>query len=263
MKNKPELSIITVNLNNCSNISETINSIYNQKNINDLEYIIIDGKSSDASVDIINTYEKKFKKKGFVYRWISEKDNGIYHAMNKGLKLAEGRIIGFLNSGDFYADDNILFDVLRCFKKNNIDSIYGNLEYVNENNIKKTTRFWNSGEFNKKKFLCGWMCPHLTFFVKKNIYDKYGTFNTDFKIASDYELMLRFLYKYDISTYYLNKVFVKMRRGGISNRSLKNLFITYIENKNAWKINDLKLKWYTSILKRIRKLQQFIIKRTD
>ncbi len=262
MKKNPDLSIITVNLNNSPYITDTINSVYNQKKINYLEYIIIDGKSSDNSVKIIKSYESKFKKKYFEYKWISEKDKGIYYAMNKGLKLANGNIIGFLNSGDLYVDDNVLFSVLQCFEKNNINSLYGDLEYVNKNNIEKTIRYWNSGEFNKKYFLYGWMCPHPTFFVKRKIYNKYKGFNTDFKIASDYELILRFLYRYNITTYYLNKVLVKMRTGGISNNSLKNLFNTYIENKNAWKINNLKLKWYTLIFKRFIKLRQFIKMKT-
>lgn len=261
MKYLPGITIITVNLNNGIFIKDTIESVLNQNKIIDLEYIIIDGKSCDKSVDIIKSYENKFKKKGFIFKWISEKDNGIYDAMNKGLKLAKGKIIGFLNSGDYYADNFTLFYVLGSFNSMDIDSLYGNLEYIKKNNKHKITRYWKSGQYDKKKFLYGWMCPHLTFFVKKNIFDKYGIFNTDFKISADYELILRFLYKYNISTYYLDKILVIMRTGGISNNSLKNFLITFLENKKAWKLNNLKLNWYTLYLKKTIKLKQFITKK--
>lgn len=258
MKHISDISIITVNLNNSLYISDTINSVYNQKNINSLEYIIIDGKSNDKSIDIIKSYEIKFKKKSIIYKWISEKDNGIYYAMNKGLKLAKGEIIGFLNSGDFYPNDTVLSNVIKTFKSNKIDSLYGDLEFVKKNNTNKVVRYWESGQYEKNKFLIGWMCPHLTFFLKKDIFNKYGIFNTNFKISADYELILRFLYKYNISTYYLNNVLVRMRIGGISNKSLLNYIYTFKENIKAWKINKLKPKWYTLPLKKILKLKQFI-----
>jgi glycosyltransferase involved in cell wall biosynthesis len=260
MKNLPEISIITVNLNNSLYLKDTIESVLNQNSIKNQEYIIIDGNSTDNSIEIIKSYLNKFKLKGIQLKWISEKDNGLYDAMNKGIKISKGKIIGFLNSGDIFKDHTVVSEVLKTFNNKKIDSLYGDLEYVKKNNINKTVRYWKSGQFNKSNFLKGWMCPHLTFFVKKNIYNKYGIFNTDFKISADYEIILRFLYKYNISTYYLNKVLIKMRTGGISNNSFRNRLLAFKENKKAWNINKLKIKWYTIFLKRIIKLKQFIVK---
>jgi glycosyltransferase len=177
--------------------------------------------------------------------------------MNKGIQHATGDIIGFLNSDDLYARDNILSKVIQIFKENNIDSCYGDLVYVDVKNKNKVIRYWKSSCFKRRKFHFGWMPPHPTFFVKKKIYHKYGLFNTDFNIASDYELMLRFLFKNGISTHYIPDVLVKMRIGGVSNKNLKNLIRKTTQDYMAWKLNNLKGAALAIPLKNLRKIPQF------
>ncbi len=205
-----KISIITCSYNAVNTIEETIRSVLLQKDA-DIEYIVIDGLSCDGTVDIVKKYSDK------IYKFISEKDSGIYNAMNKGIKLAGGDIVGFLNADDVYFNEKIINEVIKVFENENVDSVYGDLIYVSEDN-NKIKRHWKSGNFNINNFKKGWMPPHPSFFVKKDIYEKYGGFNENYKISADYELMLRLLYKNKISTFYLPKILVKMKTGGISNK---------------------------------------------
>lgn len=244
-----KVSIITVVYNNKKTIKDAIESVLNQTYKN-IEYIVIDGASNDGTVEIVQSYSNKIDK------FISEPDNGLYDAMNKGLKLATGNIIGILNSDDFYASNNIIEKVVNVFNENNIDSVYGDLVYVDSNNTDKIVRYWKSIPFKKGLFRKGWHPAHPTFFVKKDVYDKYGIFNLDFKIAADYEIMLRFLEKYKISTYYIPEILVKMRIGGESNKNIKNIVRANIECYKAWKINELKPPLLLGIKKPFSKLSQ-------
>lgn len=246
-----KISIITVSYNSAQTIEHTIQSVLQQQYPN-LEYIIIDGASTDQTLNIINKYQDK------ISVIISEKDNGIYHAMNKGLKLATGDIIGILNSDDFYADENVLNDVVQLFENTHADAIYADLQYVDANDIRKVKRHWKSGKYNPGDFLFGWMPPHPTFFVRKEVYEKYGIFNESFRSAADYELMLRFIHKHQISIEYLPRVIVKMRSGGQSNITAKNRIKANLEDRKAWEINGLKPYFFTLFLKPLRKLKQFI-----
>ncbi len=245
-----KISIITISYNSSKTINETIKSVLGQ-DYDDIEYIIIDGQSTDSTTEIIKSYRCSISK------YISEKDNGIYDAMNKGILLAKGDIIGFLNADDFYAQNNILTKVIHIFKERNVDSCYGDLVYVDSKDKDRIIRYWKSDYFNIRKFYLGWMPPHPTFFVKNNCYYKYGSFNTDFKIAADYELMIRFLLKNGISTFYIPKVIVNMRTGGVSNKNLKNLKIKTTEDFKAWKVNNLKGATVAIFLKNLRKIPQF------
>lgn len=220
-----KVSIITVTYNSSKTIQETINSVLSQ-NYDNLEYIIIDGKSNDDTVDIIINNEKKFNGK---LKWISEKDNGIYDAMNKGITLATGDIIGILNSDDMFYDSNVISDIVKQFTSK-IDAIYGNLIFVNNQDTTKIERIWKGS--NYKSFTKGWHPAHPTFYVRKEIYRKYGLFNTNFAISADFELMLRFIEKYKIETKYYDRYIVKMRLGGASTKNIKNI---YIGNKNVIK----------------------------
>jgi glycosyltransferase len=211
-----KISIITVTKNDRNNIQSCIDSVQSQNYV-ELEYIIIDGASTDGTVDIIKQYNSK------ISNWISEEDNGIYDAMNKGINMASGDIIGFLNSDDLYAGPDILELVAETFQANNTDSFYGDLVYVSKDDTNNVIRNWKSCEFNFELFKNGWHPPHPTFFVKKNIYEKYGTFDTKYKIGADYALMLKFLIKHKISVKYIPEVLVKMRVGGRSNKSLFNI----------------------------------------
>tara|TARA_B100000989_G_scaffold298640_1_gene288891 strand:+ start:4211 stop:4969 length:759 start_codon:yes stop_codon:yes gene_type:complete len=246
-----KVSIITASYNSEATIKETIESV-NIQTYPNIEHIFIDGSSTDKTLSIINS---KSKRKKLV---ISEKDNGIYDAMNKGIELASGDIIGILNSDDIYANKNIISKIIAEFNLKNVDSLFGDLIYTKTNDLKYITRFWKSGNFKKNKFLFGWMPPHPTFFVKKSIYLKFGLFNLSFETASDYELMLRLLYKENISTTYMSEVLVKMRSGGKSNKSLYSWLKGNMEDRKAWKINGLRPYFFTLFLKPLRKITQFV-----
>ena len=245
-----KVSIITVCYNSAETIEDTIQSVVNQDYKN-IEYIIIDGKSKDNTLKIIEKYKSK------VAKLLSEKDEGLYFAINKGIKLATGDIIGILHADDIYTNTEVLSKVINKFSDLKLDTVYGDLEYVQRNNTLKVLRYWKSGEFRKDYFLKGWMPPHPTFFVRKSCYDIYGNYNTTLKSAADYELMLRLLYKHNCSSCYIAEVLVKMRTGGKSNETLLNRFNANREDKKAWLINDLKPRLFTFILKPLSKVGQF------
>jgi glycosyltransferase involved in cell wall biosynthesis len=245
-----KVSIITVCYNSASTIEATIKSVIEQ-DYNDIEYIIIDGKSSDTTLQIIEKYHLKISK------ILSEKDDGIYYAINKGIALATGDIIGVLHADDFYTDKNVITKVVNGFGRSNSDTSYGDLQYVERENIDKVTRNWKSGVYSKALFMKGWMPPHPTFFVKKECYNKYGVYNTSLKSAADYEMMLRLLYKNNCSTFYIPEVLVKMRVGGKSNITIVNRIKANREDKKAWLINGLKPGMFTLIRKPLSKLAQF------
>lgn len=248
------VSIITVSYNSENTIRETIESIINQ-DYPSIEYIIIDGNSKDSTMDIIRSYGSK------IQRVISEPDKGIYDAMNKGIRLASGDIVGILNSDDYYVDGTIISTVAACFKEAKVDAVYSDLLYINKiKNNEKVVRYWKSGAYKKNKFLFGWMPPHPTFFVKKSVYNSYGDFNLALKSAADYEIMLRFLYKHSISCTYLPKITVKMRTGGISNASLKNRIRANKEDRRAWQINKIRPYFFTLYLKPLLKISQYFSK---
>ncbi len=246
------ISIITVSYNSASTIKDTIQCIKNQEYGN-VEHIIVDGKSTDNTTGII----KDFK---HIEKFISEPDNGLYHAMNKGLQMATGDIIGILNSDDVYADNTVLNKVAAMFNDTDVQCVYGDLQYVQSNNFNKIVRTWRAGKFVRENFLFGWMPPHPTFFVRKEVYDKVGNFNTELKSAADYEMMLRILYKYGYSAGYIPSVLVKMRSGGISNASLRNRFRANREDAKAWKLINKRPHFFTLYLKPLRKIPQYLVK---
>ena len=227
-----KISIITVSLNSESTITQTIKSVLSQT-YKDIEYIIIDGASFDRTTEIIEKYNDK------IASFISEPDNGIYDAMNKGINMATGEIIGILNSDDFYVDNNVIESVVREFNNRGVDSIFSNLVYVSQNDINKTIRYFDSGQFKPSLFSYGLMPAHPTFFVKKRIYEKYGKFRTDLKNASDFDLLARFLYVNKITYHYIDKVIVKMRVGGVST-SFSSVWTNNIEILSACKANGIK-----------------------
>jgi glycosyltransferase involved in cell wall biosynthesis len=244
-----KISIITVTFNSASTLRDAIESVINQTYTN-IEYIIIDGKSIDGTIDIVKSYGSK------VSKFISEPDKGLYDAMNKGIKLATGEIIGILNSDDLYFDEYVIENVAKIFEAYPIDCLWGDLVYFKDN-PNKFIRIWKSGEYKPGIFKTGWMPPHPTFFVKKEIYEKYGYFKLEFSIAADYELMLRFLEKYRIKGYYLPKFLVKMRAGGKANKP-KNIIIANLECIKAWKMNGLEMPFYTPFFKLARKIPQIL-----
>lgn len=250
---QPKVSIITVCYNSAKTIEDTIQSVVNQTYPN-IEYIIIDGISTDNTLEIVNKYKDKITK------IVSEKDNGLYDAINKGVNIATGNIIANINSDDFYTNPNVIEEIVALFEKENLDASYADLDYVDRVDTSKITRHWKSGNYQHGIFFNGWMPPHPTFFVKKKIYQQYGTFNLAFKSAADYEIMLRFIHKHQIKIGYLPKVIVKMRIGGVSNISISNRLKANREDKKAWLVNGLKPKPYTLLFKPLSKIGQFLKK---
>jgi glycosyltransferase len=249
----PLVSIITPVLNGQRTIESTIRNVLEQSYAN-IEYIIVDNGSTDATLDIVNEYRDKISKVIF------EEKKGIYSTMNKGIKSASGEIIGILNSDDLYAHKDVIKMVVEEMETKRVDACWGDLIYINKTNTEKIVRYWKSSEITRNGFIRGWMPAHPTFFVRRWVYEKYGFFNTEFKIAADYEIMLRFLYKYRISSCYLPEVLVKMRIGGLSNRNLKSIILKIREDYKAWKVNGLKARISTIILKNLLKTPQFFLK---
>jgi glycosyltransferase involved in cell wall biosynthesis len=249
-----KISIITACYNSEKYIKDTIKSILNQTYQN-IEYIIIDGKSIDNTVNIIKEFEPKFNSR---LKWITEPDTGIYDAMNKGIKLATGDIIGILNSDDIYLNNNVISKIVNIFANNDTDSIFANLYFVDSNDTKKIVRTWKSSSYIPYSFSKGWHPPHPTFFVKRDYYDKYGDFDTTFQISADFELMLRFIEKFQIKTYFLDEFIVAMRYGGESTKSIGKIVTG---NKNiikAFKKNNIKISIFYPIIRLYPKLKNKI-----
>lgn len=246
----PRFSIITVVYNAADSILSALHSVAAQ-NV-DLEHLIIDGGSNDGTLDILHEYPEQNH-----LRIVSESDNGIYDAMNKGLRMARGEIIGILNADDFYATEHVLSRVNDVFIDPSIHSCYGDLAYVEKNNTDKVTRYWKAGPFRRTAFYHGWMPPHPTFFVRREVYQTHGVFNLSLGSAADYELMLRFLVKHDITTEYIPALMTKMRNGGASNASIRNRLTANRMDRQAWRINQLQPLPWTLWAKPARKISQF------
>jgi glycosyltransferase involved in cell wall biosynthesis len=213
-----KISVITPVYNGETMIKHCMDSVAVQT-YNNKEHIIVDGFSSDNTVSIIKSYGKAHVK------LLSEKDEGLYDAFNKGIKMANGDIICFLCADDMYAHENVLQTVASAYQSyNDIDMIFGDLVYVDRDNLSKVVRYWQSSPFKLGLFKKGWLVPHTALFVRSQLFSKYGFFNLKFKMASDYELHFRFFEKYKLKSLYIPGVMVRMRSGGISNSSLKNIY---------------------------------------
>jgi len=248
-----KVSIITAVYNSEKTIEDCIKSIITQS-YPEIEHIVIDGGSSDRTLEILERYQEHFA------YWLSEKDKGFYDAINKGLKVATGDLVGTLNADDLYAHNSVIEKVVNKIKACEVDSCYGDLIYVHPQDTNKVFRYWKSGDYANGQFRKGWMPPHPTFFVRREIYQRYGGFNLDFKISADYELLLRFFEKHKISTCYLPEVLVKMRWGGKSNRNLLNLARKSYEDYKAWQVNNLEGDWGIIVMKNLSKIPQFFRK---
>jgi glycosyltransferase involved in cell wall biosynthesis len=245
-----KISIITVSYNSAKTIETTFMSVL-QQTYSNIEYIVIDGGSTDNTLKIAKKYCE------IITVLVSEQDNGLYDAMNKGISLATGDVIGLINSDDLFCDPDALNKVAKVFKKNkNLDSVYADLFYVSQRDINKISRRWVSGI--QRKFKYGWHPAHPTFYIKKSIYDRFGLFDLSFKLAADFEIMLRFLDKHNISTTYLKEPLVKMRLGGETNKSFKNIYYQNIECLRAFDKNNIKVaKFFYPFFRIIPKFFQF------
>lgn len=211
-----KITIITVCFNAASTIKDALVSVASQNNVN-VEHIIIDGASTDGTLDIVRAHES-------VTTLISETDKGIYDAMNKGIALATGDLVGILNADDFYLNENVLASVANVFLDDTIEACYGDLVYVDQNNTSKVIRYWKSKAYKDGLFKTGWVPAHPTFFVRRSVYNRLSRFNLKYKLASDFELLFRYIEQNKIKTAYLPKVLVKMRLGGATNKNIKNIY---------------------------------------
>ncbi len=245
------ISIITATYNCERTIVDTLQSVANQTYPH-LKHILIDGASTDNTVALAEQFTH-------ISKIVSEPDKGIYDAMNKGIGHADGDVVGILNGDDYYANNAVIETVMQRFSDPAVMCVYGDLVYVDEKNPEKIRRYWKAGEYRQKKFYYGWMPPHPSFFVRKSLYEKFGLFNTGFRSAADYELMLRFLLKYRQPAAYVPEILVKMRTGGVSNASWKNRIRANQEDRRAWAENGLKPYFFTIPLKPLSKFGQFLI----
>jgi len=246
------VSIITATFNSASTIAETMRSVEEQ-DYPHIEHIIVDGHSQDETLEIVRLYPH-------TATLISEKDKGIYDAMNKGIRTAKGDIIGILNSDDMYTDAQVISHVVKAFEDSTVQACYADLQYVDENNTSLVRRTWKSGEYHERSFYWGWMPPHPTFFVRKSVYERVGLYNTQMHSASDYEMMLRIFIKEKMKVVYIPRFIVKMRTGGVSNMSVRNRVRGNREDREAWRMNGLKPYFFTLYLKPLRKITQFLKK---
>ena len=246
-----KVSLITATYNSEISIKTCLDSIVSQ-DYSDLEYLFIDGGSSDNTLSII----KKYRQNNPFIKMVSEKDYGIYDALNKGISAASGDIIGFVHSDDFLASSDIINDIVSMMKTESLDGVYGNLQYVDKINNKKIIRNWKSCHFKTGLLKNGWMPPHPTLFLKREVYQKYGLFDVSYRISADYDFMLRIFKDSELKFGYLPKVITKMRVGGASNRSIKNIIEKSKEDYRAIKSNNIG-DFLTLIRKNTSKLKQF------
>ena len=244
-----KISIITVCYNSATTIKDTITSVASQSHAS-VEHIIVDGASKDSTIEIV-------KASSSVTNFISEPDNGIYDAMNKGIGMVTGDVIGTLNADDFYADENVLAEVAKIFENPEIDACYADLVYVAQTDTQKILRYWKSRVFSPGLFKRGWMPAHPTFFVRRHLYEELGGFDLEYELQADFELTMRFLEIYRINAVYIPRIIVKMRIGGASNQSLSNIIKGNIEAYRACKKNHLSILPIFNLLKILSRVPQF------
>lgn len=245
-----KVTIITATYNSSRCLEDCISSVISQ-GYKDIEHIVIDGKSTDNTIDIIKKYE------AHIAKWISETDRGMYDAINKGMEMATGDIIGILNSDDMLDSDDVIECIVKAFEEKKVDSIYGDLEYVDPTDTNKIHRIWKGKPYKRSLFHSGWMPAHPTFYFRTECFKKYGGYQNHYYSAADYEFMARYLYKFKISSYYLPKLIVKMRRGGQSNNSWRTRFRANRRDYLAMKKNNIPFAFFVSILKPLSKVHQY------
>ena len=245
-----KISIITVCFNSAATLLDTLGSVRSQS-YGDYELIVVDGGSSDGTVTMLADYEKHF---GGRMRWISEPDKGIYDAMNKGTAVATGDVIGFLNSDDYYFDNEVLHDIATAFKQNpDIDAVHGNLDFINEK--REVVRIWRGSPYRPGIFNSGWAPAHPTFYCRRNCFERFGGFDISLTCSADFELMLRFIEKNKISTSYLNRNMVSMRIGGESTSGIKSLLKSRKQLHKAFLLNGINVPYFYYIRRICKKLK--------
>jgi glycosyltransferase involved in cell wall biosynthesis len=245
-----KISIITVTYNSAATLKDTMKSVQ-QQDYTDIEHILVDGASRDETVNIIKAYPH-------VAKWVSEKDHGLYDAINKGITMATGDVVGILNSDDFFPGDHIVSLIAKTFKETNVDAIYGDIAFVRPDRLDKIMRLYSSKKFTPRKFGYGYMPAHPSFYVRKDCYDKLGLYKFDYKIAADYELLMRFIYKHGISCAYIPAILVYMRTGGVSNKNILSRYTLNKEIIKACKQNGVSTNMAILSLKYLNKIFEYI-----
>lgn len=213
-----KVSIITVTYNSCQTLGDAIESVLRQT-YRDIEYIIVDGASTDDTLNVIRRYEDAFEGR---MKWVSEKDRGIYDAMNKGIKMATGDVVGILNSDDYFTSDDVIERMVPAFDDSSIDAAYGDIHFIRDGNPEKCIRYYSSKRFRPSWLRFGFMPAHPSFYCRRGIFDKAGFYKTDYAIGSDYEMMVRLFLVHHIKAKYLPMDFVTMRTGGASTRNVRS-----------------------------------------
>lgn len=249
------ISIITATFNSAKTLKDTIQSVLRQTN-KDFEYLIVDGGSTDETIDIVKSYESEFSGR---LKWVSEKDKGIYDAMNKGIKMASGDVVGILNSDDYFTSDDILQAVDNAFKSHEIDAIYGDIHFIRDGNPQKCVRYYSSRMFRPFWLRFGFMPAHPSFYCKREIFDKAGLYSLDYKIGADYEMMVRLFKRHKIKSLYANKDFVTMRTGGASNNNVRSRLTLIEEDVKACRVNGIYTNRFFIMLKFLYKIFEFRI----
>ncbi len=225
-----KFSLITVCRNAAPVIAETLQSVLAQTH-DQIEVIVIDGSSTDGTADIVRGFSER------IHHFVSEPDKGIYDAMNKGLRAATGDVIGFVNAGDLLMTPDVITRIDDAFQRTGADAVYGDIIMVDAVDIRKVKRTWRSGTYDRDNFRKGWMPPHIATFIKRSAYDRFGHFRDDLRIAADYEILHRFLFKEGITAVHLPEVLVRFRLGGMSNGSLRHVLKANAEVRRSWRLN--------------------------
>lgn len=251
-----KLSLITVTYNSGETLACTIESVLSQSYPN-IEYIIVDGASKDHTVSIIKEYEPKFHGR---MKWFSERDKGLYDAMNKGIRMATGEVIGILNSDDFFTTNDVLQQVADAFEANReLDAVYGDVHFVHPENLKKCVRYYSSKIFKRELMIMGLMPAHPSFYLRKEHFNKYGLYKTDYKIAADFEFLLRTIYKGNIKIKYLPVDMVTMRTGGASTSGLDSHKQIMKEHLRAFRENGIYTNVFLLALRYFYKVWELVV----
>lgn len=245
-----KVSIITTTFNSAATVATTLSSVAAQS-WPEIEHIIIDGASKDNTLDIVRSFPH-------VATVVSEPDNGLYDAINKGIRISTGDVVGILNSDDFFPEDNVVATIAAAFLDPGVEAVFGDIAFIRPGNLKKIIRLYSAKKFAPSKFVYGYMPPHPSFYARRGLFEKYGLYKPDYHIAADYELLMRFIYKHKIAYRYINQTLVYMRTGGISNRNWKSRYTLNREIIRACRENGVNTNMAILSAKYVNKIFEYI-----